>query len=84
MNDCPNVNLDNLGEDANLFGKSPPCKIGQYGLENNVDIIDKITSNISKRPVLKCEFKPRKNARRSIVTLGQIKKDQKLTKKKEK
>ena len=39
MNDCPNVNLDNLGEDANLFGKSPPCKIGQYGLENNVDII---------------------------------------------
>ena len=49
--------------------------------KNNVDIIDKITSNISKRPVLKCEFKPRKNARRSIVTLGQIKKDQKLTRK---
>jgi|TARA_B100000809_G_scaffold175967_1_gene173314 hypothetical protein len=38
MNDFPNINLDNLGEDANLLGKPPPCKIGQYGFENNDDI----------------------------------------------
>ena len=41
---------------------------------NNVELIKKIDGKIKDRIILKCEKISRKNARRSIFTLGKIKK----------
>ncbi len=46
---------------------------------NNVELIKKIDGKIKDRIILKCEKISRKNARRSIFTLGKIKKNQKIT-----
>ena len=42
----------------------------------NIDIVSKIIKKEKGRPIFKCEKVSRKNARRSIVTLGNIKKNQ--------
>ncbi len=46
---------------------------------NNIELIKRINGEIKNRIILKCEKKSRKNARRSIFTLGKIKKNQKIT-----
>ena len=45
----------------------------------NINIIRKVIQNQKGRKILKCEKIPRKNARRSIVTLGSIKKGEKFS-----
>ena len=42
----------------------------------NIDLISKIIKEQKGRPIFKCEKKSRKNTRRSIVTLGNIKKNE--------
>ena len=47
----------------------------------SINIIQKIVKSIKGRPVLQCEKISRKNARRSIVTSGKIKKGEVLSEK---
>ena len=46
---------------------------------SNINILNSINKNLKERKILKCEKISRKNARRSIVTKGLIKKGEKIT-----
>ncbi len=48
-------------------------------LRDNLNIIDKVIGKMKKRKVLNCEKNSRKFARRSLYTLGSIKKGEKFT-----
>jgi len=49
--------------------------------KNNIELISKIVKSQKGRPIFKCEKTSRKNARRSIVTLGNINKGEIFTEK---
>ena len=49
--------------------------------KENIELINSLYQNINSRPLLKSEKKSRKNARRSIVTFGKIKKNDGFDKK---
>ena len=46
---------------------------------SNINILNSVNKNLKERKILKCEKISRKNARRSIVTKGLIKKGEKIT-----
>ena len=47
----------------------------------NVSLLKKINGKFSSRTLLKCEKKSKKNARRSLFALGNLKKNQTITEK---
>ena len=48
---------------------------------SNLDLLNIIQGNYKNRKILKCEITSRKNARRSLFTMGAVKKGQLITKK---